>query len=59
MMPNFPVAGLMLAALGVAAAGVDMRMLTLLCDNFPLIAEGSVSLRAKLARKRIGRLSWL
>jgi hypothetical protein len=31
MMPNFPVAGLMLAASGAAAPGVDMLDMTLLC----------------------------
>src|SRR5258708_14976652 len=34
MTPNFPVAGLMLAAASVGAAGVDMLGNTLLCCNF-------------------------
>jgi hypothetical protein len=34
MTPNFPVAGLMLAAASVAAPGVDMLGNTLLCCNF-------------------------
>jgi hypothetical protein len=34
MTPNFPVAGLMLAAASIAAPGVDMLGSTLLCCNF-------------------------
>src|SRR5439155_19823693 len=34
--PNFPVAGLILAAASVAARGVDMLGNTLLCCDFPL-----------------------
>jgi hypothetical protein len=45
MTPNFPVAGLMLAAASVAALGVDMLGDTLLwCDFFPL--SGGVKYRA-------------